>query len=235
MELYDTVPQEADAKQDALEEPGVAVRVDGEEDAPQEPPPDRVVHIISSEGERSGIDERISPPTPRRFFDCQDAGCTWPCAHHLHKYEQLNFYWYPGLERFDHEYPGIPKVQSGMKVGVKDCQFCRIFFSIEQSDCGCGANAQHDDHIPKSVCGFQHAHCKFRSNGQLSLLNQNLATPSHLLVEENLHPPGNPPHSFSPPSQSHLPYAPHASAELTRLSAHPRRAVKFDCTAMSWP
>ena len=38
MDFYDTVPREADAKQDAFEEPepGVAERTDGEEDAPEE-------------------------------------------------------------------------------------------------------------------------------------------------------------------------------------------------------
>ena len=48
MAEYDQAPQEADAKQDALEEPGVA-DTDGEEDAPQEAPSNREGPISSSD------------------------------------------------------------------------------------------------------------------------------------------------------------------------------------------
>ena len=59
-----------------------------------------------------------------------------------------------------------------MKVGMKDCQFCRIFFTIAQSDCPCGANAQND-HILESGggCRFRYARCRFRSNWQLSYVD----------------------------------------------------------------
>ena len=76
---------------------------------------------------------------------------------------------YPDFEHLDHmKHLGIPQVQLETKFGVKDCQFCRIFFSIiGQSDCACGENAR-DDHIPKSGgCRCKEAMCWFRSNGQL--------------------------------------------------------------------
>ena len=83
-------------------------------------------------------------------YDCQDAGCTWPCAHHLHRWIHRSFRWYPDSEQFSHKNPQIPRALSEMKVGMKDCQFCRIFFTIRQSgDCHCGANG-HGDHIPES-------------------------------------------------------------------------------------
>ena len=174
MELHDTVPQEADDREDALEvpsEPGVAERTDNQEDAPEEPPADRDDPISPREDESSGVDKGIIQRPP--YYDCQDAGCTWPCAHHLHTNKgPLNFYWYPDLEHFDNEHPEIPRFQSEMKVGMKDCQFCRIFFTIAQSDCPCGANAQND-HILESGggCRFRYALCRFRSNWRLSYVD----------------------------------------------------------------
>ena len=92
MELHNTVPQEADAEEDGfaealeqacklyitsrechfdlysalLQEPGVAERTDGEQDAPVEPPSDREDPISSSEDEPSGID--LHP----HFAACRD-------------------------------------------------------------------------------------------------------------------------------------------------------------------
>ena len=139
MPEYDTVPPEADAKQDALKEPGVAQRTDNEEDAPQKPTSDQKDPISSSKDERSpsGIDERISSPSPQPYYDCPDVGCTWPCAHHVHKIKgDRDFSWYSDLKQFGSDNSKIPRVQSKMKVGRKDCQICRIIFNIvEQSDC----------------------------------------------------------------------------------------------------
>ena len=166
MAEYDTVPPEADAKQNALEQPGVAERTDDEKDAPQKPLEDRKDPISSSEDGSSGSDS--SPP----YYDCPDVGCTWPCAHHVHRLKEVGtaFWWYPALKNLRSYHPEIPKVQSEMKVGRKDCQFCRIFFTIGQSDCACGANAQND-HIPKSGgCRCASANCWFRSNGQVALV-----------------------------------------------------------------
>ena len=165
---YDTVPQEADDNVDALAEahdaflqdPGVA---DGEEDAPQERPSDREDAISSSEE-----DESSGTRSPPPVFDCLDVGCTWPCVHHVHWDKDLNFFWYPDLEFWDRHSPQMPRVQQEMKIGVKDCQFCRIFFGIAQSDCDCRANA-HDDHIRKSGgCHCEHAVFLIQSNGQLA-------------------------------------------------------------------
>ena len=164
MAEYDAVPREADDRQDALEESGVAERTDGEEDAPQEPPSDQEDPINSGEDESSGVD---SPPL---LFDCLDVGCTWPCAHHFHRDKDLKFYWHPDLEKFGVYNPKIPRIQSEMKIGTKDCQFCGIFFTIWQNDCACGANG-HNDHILKSGgCHLKFAKCPFRSSGQLSHL-----------------------------------------------------------------
>ena len=92
MAEYNTVPRDADNKHDALEESGVAERTDGEEDASQERPSDRQDDISSSKNERSVI----HPPV--HLIDCQDVGCTWPCAHHFHGRKDLNvFEWYPDL------------------------------------------------------------------------------------------------------------------------------------------
>ena len=165
MAEYDTAPQEADDRQDTLEESGVTERTDIEEDAPQEPPSDREDSISSSEGESSGGDSQ--PP----LRDCLDVGCTWPCAHHFHwRKDLLSFFcWYPDLDHFgQHQHPEIPRNQSEMKVGTKDCQFCGIFFTIWQSDCGCGANAGNDHVMKSSVCRCKFAACFFRWNGQVS-------------------------------------------------------------------
>ena len=70
-------------------------------------------------------------------YDCQDVGCTWPGAHHLHELKERDFDWYPDLERLGRK---VSRVQSEGKVGLKDCQFCRIFFNIGQSGCHTGAN-----------------------------------------------------------------------------------------------
>ena len=113
MAEYDTIPQEADDRQDTLEESGVvAGRTGVEEDAPQESPPDR---------------------QNQRLCACKDVGCTWPCAHHFHwrKRPKDNlFLWYPDLDRVGYQHPEISRIQSEMKVGTKDCQFGGIFFSI---------------------------------------------------------------------------------------------------------
>ena len=144
MAEYDTVPQEADAKQDAPQEPEVTERTDGEEGAPEKP--------------------------PSLFSDCPDVGCTWPCAHHLHPrvLRYPYFRWYPDLEQFSNQNPEIPRARSEMKVGMKDCQFCQIFFTIAQSDyCHCGANG-HGDHIPENGrCRCINAHCHIEKNGLL--------------------------------------------------------------------
>ena len=96
-------------------------------------------------------------------YDCQHVDCTWPCAHHFHERKSLQFTWFPDVEYLSHRLQKIPGVQSKMKVGTKDCQFCRIFFNIGQSDCRCGTNSHND----------QFAHCQFRSNGQLDHINMN--------------------------------------------------------------
>ena len=168
MAEYDTVPQEADDKQEALEEPGVDQRTDGQEDTSEQPPRDREDPISSSKDETSGTDERIirRPPSPLPYYDCRDVDCTWPCAHHFHSDKNLNFEWYPELEHCRYQHPEIPRLQSEMK----DCQFCRIFFTIGQSHCSCGANSQND-HIPESGgcrCEVANSQCRFQSNGQLS-------------------------------------------------------------------
>ena len=156
---YDTVPQEADDKLDALEEPepGVAERTDGEEDAPEEWPSDRDDPISFSEDERSVIDQIFL--SPQRFFDCLDVGCTWPCAHHLHTSKERAevFEWDPNCGHLDPRHPEIPRLQSEMM----DCQFCRIFLSIGLDDCNCSADESR-------ACCIECAHCYFRSNGQLS-------------------------------------------------------------------
>ena len=103
--------------------------------------------------------------SPLRWFDCPDVGCTWPCAHHLHENRLRSFTWYPDLEHFGNQHPEIPKDQSEMKIGMNDCQFCRIFFSIGQSDCHCGENAKKS-----AGCRCIKADCQIRSNGQLSNL-----------------------------------------------------------------
>ena len=155
---YDTVPQDADDKQDAIEVPGVADRTDGEEDAPEQRPSDREDRISSSEDD--------SPPV---FDDCLDVGCTWPCAHHAHTSNELDFAWYPELEHIAHQHPKIPRAQLEMKVAVKDCQFCGIFFSIWRSDdCHCGANSHNGHILGGDSCRRKSASCFLRSNGQLS-------------------------------------------------------------------
>ena len=141
---YVTGPREADAKKDALKEHGPE-RTDGEEGAPEKP--------------------------PSRLSDCPDVGCTWPCAHHLHPggpRDGTYFKWYPDLEQFRNQNPEIPRARSEMKVGMKDCQFCQIFFTIAQSDyCHCGANG-HGDHIPENGrCRCINAHCQIEKNGLL--------------------------------------------------------------------
>ena len=178
MAEYDTVPPEADAKQNALEQPGFAERTDDEKDAPQKPPEDRKDPISSSKDERSpsGIDKRIPPPSRPPCYDCPDDGCFWPCAHHVHRLDEWFwikiFHWYPDLENLPSHHG--PKIPTKMNVGMKDCQFCQIFFGIGQSDCGCGANAQNSDHISKSGgCQCIGALCWFRSNGQLDHMDMN--------------------------------------------------------------
>ena len=126
-------------------------------------------HISSSKDERSGIDKRIiRRPPPPPHYDCRDVSCTWPCAHHFHGGKDLNFMWYPELEHCPYQHPEIPRFRSEMK----DCQFCRIFFTIGQGDCRCGANSRND-HIPleSGGCRCKFADCYFRSNGQLSRLD----------------------------------------------------------------
>ena len=154
----EAVPQEADAIQDALEvsEPGVAECMDGQEYASEQPPSDREDPVSSSKDERSGSDKRIisRSPSPPPCYDCQDVGCTWPCAHHLHPWEEKLAFWLPDLENMEldnifRECPGITRAQAEMRVGMKNCQFCRIFFSIGQSACHCRGSA-HDDSVPKS-------------------------------------------------------------------------------------
>ena len=149
MAEYDTVPREAapqevDDKQEALEEPGVDQRTEGQEDTSEQPPRDREDPISSSKDETSGTDERIirRPPLPPPYYDCRDVGCIWPCAHHFHPGKNLYFRWYPELEKSHYHHPERPRIQSGMK----ECQFCRVFFGIGQGTCGCGANARNDCH-----------------------------------------------------------------------------------------
>ena len=139
MPEYDTVPQEADDRQDA---------------------------ISSSKDESSGVD---LPPV---LLDCLDVGCTWPCAHHIHRLKDPPnlFRWCPDLDHFGYyQNPEIPRIQSEMKVGTKDCQFCGIFFSIiGKSDCACGVNGRNDHILESGGCRFTDATCSFRSNGQVS-------------------------------------------------------------------
>ena len=174
---YDTVPQEADDNDNApakpydafLQEPGLAVLTDGEEDAPEEPPSDREDSVISSENEESGNDKRISPPWPPPLFACRGFGCTWPCAHHIHrrKKEDMAFRWYPELEHCGYQHPEMPRIQSEMK----ECEFCRVFFGIiRQIGCNCGANydAQNDRIMKSGGCHCKFANCFFQPNGQLS-------------------------------------------------------------------
>ena len=92
--------------------------------------------------------------------DCQDVGCTWPCAHHVHRVNERYFYWYPDLQR-----------ESEGKVGLKDCQFCQIFFNIRQSDCYCGANSHNDHILEGGSCRYEYARCFFRSNGNVFVLD----------------------------------------------------------------
>ena len=185
---------EFDSYKAFIREPGVAKRTDGEEEAPVEPPSDREDPISSSKNARSGIEKRISrrPPSPPPSFACEDVGCTWPCAHHLHTEKEkraFSFLWVPDLERVGHRHPQMPRLQSEMK----DCQFCQIFFSLGQSDCDRRGNggdrnrramynllSEHslrnapspalpNDHILKSgLCGYRSAYCVFKSNWQLS-------------------------------------------------------------------
>ena len=164
---YDAVPPEADDNEEApaeayntfLQEPGVAERTDGEEDAPDEPPSDREDSTSSSRDEGS-------------FFDCLEVGCTWLCAHHFHVDEDRDFHWYPDLAQCapHGSNPKIRRIRSEMKVSMKDCQYCRIFFGIiGQTGCGrgCGANAQNDHTLESGGCHCKYAECRFRSNGQL--------------------------------------------------------------------
>ena len=176
--LYDTVLQEADDNEYTLaellrnaflQEPGLTARTDGEEDAPEKPPSDREDSASSSKDERSGIDKRISPPSPPpppHLSDCLGFGCTWPCAHHIHigKKEDRVFRWYPELEHCGRQHPEMPRIQSEMK----ECQFCRIFFNIRQSDCHCGANADPDRILKSGGCRCKYADCFFHPNGQIS-------------------------------------------------------------------
>ena len=166
MAEYGTVPQEADNKQDALEESGVAqLSTDGEEDAPQETPSGRQDFISSSKYERL----RIHRPRRYSLTDCPDVGCTWPCAHHFHvRGKQSLFHWYQDLDYLGSRHPKIPRFLSEMKVGTEDCQFCGIFFSIRKSDCACGANARNELILESGGCRFKYALCAFRSNGKIS-------------------------------------------------------------------
>ena len=152
MELHDTVPRvrEADDKQDAIEEPepGVAKHTDGEEDAPEKLPSVREDPVSSNKDERSGS---VGSFTWRpHLIDCQDAGCTWPCADHFHSFKkERDFEWYPDLEHSGYDHSTILPRNPEMKVGMKDCQFCCISFTIWQSECACRASAD-DDHILES-------------------------------------------------------------------------------------
>ena len=155
MAEYDTVPQEAENKQDALEESGVAERTNREEVALEQPPSHQEDPISSGEDER-----------PPRLTDCRKVGCTWPCTHHDHLggVHRSFLWWNPGLERFNRR----TGVQLEKEVGRKDGQFCGIFFSILQSDGCLRANADHDHTLKSGVCRLTHAMCWCRSNGQLS-------------------------------------------------------------------
>ena len=127
-----------------------------------------------------GIPDRVvvtriivqQPPSHRPYYDCRDVECTWPCAHHHYRGEDMEFLWYPDLEKLNQEYPEIPRDESKMKVGLKTCQFCRIFFGIiERSGCGCGLNAQNDHMQTSGGCACKSAICRFRSNGQFSYVD----------------------------------------------------------------
>ena len=162
MAEYDIVPQDADDKQDALEEPGVAEPTDGEEDALEQPASDRKDRISSHEDERWGID------LPRRWINCRDDGCPWSCAHHGRHHNSTDglpeFYRFPDLEHWDFPRLGYPdpELTTRFKSEMKDCQFRRIFFSIAQSDCVCGANARHDQ---CGGCRCKLADCRLRRMG----------------------------------------------------------------------
>ena len=166
MAEYDTVvPPEADAKQDKLEELGVT-EPDREEDAPDEPPSDQEDPTSSSEDERSSGSDWLPP-----LIDCLDAGCTWPCAHHIHQNKKsIGFTWFPDSEQFLGTYYRTPKprIPYEKKISMKDCQYCRIFFTIGQSDCHCGANAHNDRTLESGGCRCTSAYCRFRPNGQAS-------------------------------------------------------------------
>ena len=105
------------------------------------------------------------PPT-LYVTDCREVRCTWPCEHHLHLGTFRDFNWYPNLEQFNNSFK-TPEVQLELKVGRKDCQFCGIFFTIWQSACSSGANADHDHILESRVCRFERARCWIQKNGQV--------------------------------------------------------------------
>ena len=150
MAEHDTVPREADDEADDNEDASSITSMEC---------------VLGSNREEDA---------PEQQFTCQDCDCTWPCAHHLHEWGPGNllFQWYPDLEQFSYQNPKMSRARSEMKVGMKDCAFCRIFFTIGdgESDCPCGANG-HDDHIPENGgCRCIKATCDFRWNEEVSQL-----------------------------------------------------------------
>ena len=160
---HEPVPQEADDNGNANSPTSMecVFGSGGEEDASEENSSDLEEPISFSEDGMSEISIDIF-----ELFDCRDVGCTWPCAHHIHPLPYMH-HWYPDFEGIRYWYPQIP---TSFDSEMKDCQFCRILFSIGQNDCYCGANARNE-HIPKSGgCRRGRAECYFRLDGQLTYI-----------------------------------------------------------------